>query len=363
MPGLRHRYRYLVVGLLSTGLLSIGSALAWADESVTIDFIRHGETAANAQGIIDTKPPGDPLDSTGVAQAQYLANPDNPQQLLSPDSYAGIYASDEVRTLDTAQDWLAAAGAPDTTVTQLSGLNEIPAGIFNGYPDDSLQGILYILSPIAWTLGLDLVPELGDPSVNGVTFDESFGGAVQTIYDNTVTLTPSNPTDAAFSSEGAIAVWTLMNVNNPDFAVVLKQILETGQFLPNTGQVVVDGSPGDWTLVSYDGTAVPQNPGLPTELFVDFRNLIEAPQFAGYNFFEALLSHDPSTILSALEAGVTDVGKAIIQFPISVFDDIIHALTGGATSLGTDLPAAAADVAGQLPVDLGAMVGEAFAGL
>jgi len=363
MPGLgQHRFRYLVVGLLSTGLLSIGSALAWADEAVTIDFIRHGETAANAQGIIDTKPPGYPLDSTGITQAQYLANPDNPQQLLSPDSYAGIYASDEFRTLETAQDWLAAAGAPDTTVTQLSGLNEIPAGIFNGYPDDSLEGILYILSPIAWTFGLDLVPELGDPSVNGVTFDESFGGAVQTIYDNTIALS-TNPTDAAFSSEGAIAVWTLMNVNNPDFAVVLKQILETGQFLPNTGQVVVEGSPGDWTLVSYDGTAVPQNPGLPTELFVDFRNLIEAPQFAGYNIFEALLSHDPSTILSALEAGVTEVGKAIIQFPISVFEDIIHALTGGATSLGTEVSAAATDVAGLLPGDLGAMVGEALAAL
>jgi Histidine phosphatase superfamily (branch 1) len=364
MPGLRqHRFRYLVVGLLSTGLLSIGSALAWADESITVDFIRHGETFDNQAGIIDTQPPGSDLDPTGITQAQYLASPDNPQQLDLPSSYAGIYASEEIRTLQTAQDWLTAAGAPDTPVQTLSGLNEIPAGIFNGYPDDSLQGILYILSPVAWTLGLDLVPELGDPSVNGVTFDESFGGAVQTIYDNTVTLTASNPIDAAFSSEGAIAVWTLMNVNNPDFAVVLKQILETGQFLPNTGQVVVEGSPGDWTLVSYDGTAVPQNPGLPTELFVDFRNLIEAPQFAGYNIYEALLSHDPTTFLSALEAGVTDVGKAIIQFPISVFDDIINALTGGATSLGTDLTAAATDVAGLLPADLGAMVGEAFAGL
>ncbi len=185
--------------------------------------------------------------------------------LASPDSYAGIYASDAARTMETAHDWLAAAGAPDTPVTDLSGLNEIPAGIFNGSPELSLQGILYILSPIAWTFGLDLVPEFGDPSVNGVTFDESFGGAVQTIYDNSIGLS-ANPTDAAFSSEGAIAVWTLMNVNNPDFAVVLKEFLQTGDFLPNTGQVVVEGSPGDWTLVSYDGTAVPQNPGLLTEL-------------------------------------------------------------------------------------------------
>jgi Histidine phosphatase superfamily (branch 1) len=365
MSGLgHHRSRYVAVGLLSTGLLSIGSALAWADaEDITLDFVRHGETYDNAQGIIDTQPPGSELDPTGITQAQYLANPDNPQQLDMPSSYAGIYASEEIRTLETAQDWLTAAGAPDTPVQTLSGLNEIPAGIFNGYPDDSLQGILYILSPIAWTLGLDFVPELGDPSVNGITFDESFGGAVQTIYDNTVTLAASNPNDVAFSSEGAIAVWTLMNVNNPDFAVVLKQVIETGQFLPNTGQVVVEGSPGDWTLVSYDGTAVPQNPGLPTELFVDFRNLIEAPQFAGYNIYEALLSGNSTTIETALQTGIHQVDTALAQFPVAVFDDILGALTGGTPGLSTDLSTLATDVAGVLPGDLGALVGEAFAGL
>ena len=63
--------------------------------------------------------------------------------------------------------------------------------------------------------------------------------------------------DVAFSSEGAIAVWTLMNVNNPDFSVLLQDVEQTGGFLHNTGQVVIDGSPGDWTLVSYDGIAVP----------------------------------------------------------------------------------------------------------
>jgi hypothetical protein len=210
----------------------------------------------------------------------------------------------------------------------LSGLNEIPAGIFNGYPTDSLEGILYLLGPLAWVFGLDLVPDLGDPSVNGVTFDEGFSNAVQTIYDGTVGSGVSNPTDVAFSSEGAIAVWTLMNVNNPDFSVLLQEIANTGGFLSNTGQVVVEGEPGDWTLVSYDGTAVPQNPGLPTELFVDFRNLIEAPQFAGYDIYEALLSGNSATIDAALQAGITQVDTALTQFPVEVFDDIVAALGG-----------------------------------
>jgi hypothetical protein len=171
------------------------------------------------------------------------------------------------------------------------------------------------------------VPDVGDPSVNGVTFDDSFGGAVQTIYDGTASAT-GTPTDVAFSSEGAIAVWTLMNVNNPDFSVLLQEVEETEGLLPNTGQVVIEGNPGDWTLVSYDGTAVPQDPGLGTELFVDFRNLIEAPQFAGYDIYEALLGGSSTTIDSAIQAGVSQVDTALAQFPVAVFDDIIGAFGG-----------------------------------
>jgi hypothetical protein len=36
--------RYLAVGLLSTAWLSIGAATAQADDSVTLDFVRHGES-------------------------------------------------------------------------------------------------------------------------------------------------------------------------------------------------------------------------------------------------------------------------------------------------------------------------------
>jgi hypothetical protein len=173
-----------------------------------------------------------------------------------------------------------------------------------------------------------LMPDLGDPSVNGVTFDESYGGAVQSIYDDTVGGAGTTVNDVAFSSEGGIAVWTMMNVNNPDFSVLLQEIEKGDGFLPNTGQVVVEGSPGDWTLVSYDGVAVPQDPGLPTELFVDFRNLIEAPQFAGYDIYEALLGGNSATIDAALQTGLTQVDTALTQFPVEVVDQIVASLGG-----------------------------------
>jgi Histidine phosphatase superfamily (branch 1) len=323
---MRNRYRYITIGLLSTAMMSIGSALAWADDgSIVLDLVRHGESVDNMKGIIDTVPPGTDLDATGEGQATAVAT-------AIQDEYtniAGIFASDEARTQETA-----APLAQDLNMYPLdpshilSGLNEIPAGAFEGDSTTSLEGILYLLGPLSWVFGDVLMPDIGDPSVNGVTFDESFGGAVQTIYGDTAAGAGTSVNDVAFSSEGAIAVWTLMNVNNPDFSVLAQEVEQTGGFLPNTGQVVIEGSPGDWTLVSYDGTQVPADPGLGTELFVDFRNLIEAPQFAGYDIYEALLGGNSATIDAALQTGLTQVDTALSQFPVEVFDQIVAALGG-----------------------------------
>src|SRR3984885_2991215 len=293
-----NRYRYVAIGLLSTSMMSIGSAMAWADDgSIILDFVRHGQSVDNAANIIDTQPPGTALTTTGVQEADAVAQ--TIQSEYGKD-IVGVFASEELRTQQTAEPLAKALYMSPLQSDQiLSGLNVVPGGTFEGDPTTSLEGILYLLAPLSWVFGDVLVPDVGDPSVNGVTFDESFGGAVQTIYDRTASAT-GTPTDVAFSSEGAIAVWTLMNVNNPDFSVLLQEIETTEGFLPNTGQVVVEGSPGDWTLVSYDGTAVPQDPGLGTELFVDFRNLIEAPQFAGDDTYEALPSGNSATIAAAL---------------------------------------------------------------
>jgi hypothetical protein len=323
---MRNRYRYIAVGLLSTAMMSVGSAMAWADDgSIVLDLIRHGESIDNAKGIIDTVPPGTALDATGEGQATAIAT------ALQNDytNFGGVFTSDELRAEQTAIPLAQELGiyplAPDHT---LAGLAEIPAGSFEGDSTTSLEGILYLLGPLSWVFGDVLMPDLGDPSVNGVTFDESYGGAVQSIYDDTVGGAGTSVNDVAFSSEGGIAVWTMMNVNNPDFSVLLQEIEKGDGFLPNTGQVVVEGSPGDWTLVSYDGVAVPQDPGLPTELFVDFRNLIEAPQFAGYDIYEALLGGNSATIDAALQTGLTQVDTALTQFPVEVVDQIVASLGG-----------------------------------
>jgi hypothetical protein len=315
--------RCLAVGLLSTALLSTGSAMAWADDgSIVLDFVRHGESGDMT--VVNTLVPGPDLTDTGEQQADDLV------KVLSGNGIDDIYASAMIRSQETAMPLAEALNLP---IQVLPGLNEIDAGIFEGIPvnvgDLPLGGALYLLAPLAWTLGLDFVPQLGstvDP--NGIAFDESFSGAVQSIYDGSVGSDTGNITDAVFSHEGAIAIWTLMNVNNPDFSLVLQELLNTGELLPYTGQVVVDGSPGDWTLVSWDGTPVPQDPGLPTELFVDSRDLITAPQFAGYDIYDALLTGNSATIDTAIQAGVSQIDMALTQFPVAVFDDIVSAFGG-----------------------------------
>jgi hypothetical protein len=314
--------RYTTIGLLSATLVSIGAATARADDSITLDFVRHGESGDMT--AINTLVPGPELTDTGEQQAQALVN------VLSGNGIDEIYASTMIRSQETAAPLAEALNLP---IQVLPGLNEIDAGIFEGMPvnvgDLPLGGALYLLAPLAWTLGLDFVPQLGstvDP--NGIAFDESFSGAVQSIYDGSVGTDASTITDAVFSHEGAIAIWTLMNVDNPDFSVVLQEFLNTGELLPYTGQVVVDGSPGDWTLVSWDGTPVPQDPGLPTELFVDWRDLITAPQFADYDIYEALLTGNSATIESAIQAGVSQIDTALTQFPVAVIDDIVSAFGG-----------------------------------
>ena len=51
------------------------AATALAATSITVTFVRHAESQANADGIIDTKVPGPHLSNpVGVAQAQAIAD-------------------------------------------------------------------------------------------------------------------------------------------------------------------------------------------------------------------------------------------------------------------------------------------------
>ncbi|OBI16159.1 hypothetical protein A5712_27115 [Mycobacterium sp. E2327] len=291
-------------------------------QSIVIDFVRHGQSVGNAANLIDTAVPGLPLTPLGVQQATAIGT-----ALGAQGNFAGVFESQLTRVQQTA------FFAGMNNVPILAGLNEISAGVFDGAPDISPQGLLYLVAPLAWTLGFPIVPMLGPGSahINGIVFDQGFTHAMQTMYGTAMTNPVVNPgngqiTDVAFSSEFAIEVGTLMNVNNPDPLLMLTHPL------PNTGVVVVQGSPqGGWSLVSWDG--VPVGPAtLPTKLFVDVRDLITAPQFAAWNSLTALGTGDPATIVGAVQNGVDEVAAATVHFPVAVGRDLIHAVTN--TSVG-----------------------------
>lgn len=286
-------------------------------QSIVIDFVRHGQTPGNAAMLIDTAVPGPGLTALGQQQAQAIAN-----ALAAKGPYAGIFDSQLIRTQQTAAPLANLLGmAPQV----LPGLNEIHAGIFEDLPQISPAGLLYLVGPIAWTLGFPIVPMLapGSTDVNGIVFNRAFTGAVQTIYDaslaNPVVAADGNITSVAYSSAFTIGVGTMMNVDNPHPLLLLTHPV------PNTGAVVVQGNPeGGWTLVSWDG--IPVGPAsLPTALFVDVRELITAPQYAAYDIWESLLTGDPAAVINAVRDGADEVGAAVVQFPHAVADDVIDA--------------------------------------
>ncbi|GFG72655.1 hypothetical protein [Mycobacterium botniense] len=215
----------------------------------------------------------------------------------------------------------------------LSGLNEIGGGIYAGDPYSGPGGILYDLTLLTWAFGYEFVPMPGSLDFNGIAFEDYFSNAVATMYAdalaNPIVSANGQVTDVAFSGEAAISTWTLLNAKNPDLAIFLPRFVEAvlspekHPFLPNAGVVELEGNPTEgWTLVSFDGQPIPQDPGLLTQLIVDFRDVITPPQMAIYNLVEAALTGNATTIQDALAAGVYSVGAAIAQFPQSVIGDI-----------------------------------------
>ena len=198
--------------------------------SITLTFIRHAQSEANASGIIDTSEPGPGLSPEGKAQAEQVAHQ------LARNNYDAVYASTMARAQQTAAPLAAELGK---RVEVLPGLQEINAGWFEGKPV-STAPTTYLLAPADWLNG-DVQNSIPG-SISGKAFNDRFTAAVQKIYDSG----HSNP--VVFAHLYSIEYWVLMNVKNA------KDSLLTSHPLPNTGRVVITGNPSTgWTLVEWDG--------------------------------------------------------------------------------------------------------------
>ena len=105
--------------------------------SITLTFIRHAESQSNAEHVINTDIPGPSLTEEGQGQAEQLAHQ------LSRNNFDGIYASNMVRTQQTAEPLAHALGKH---VEILPGLREIDAGRYNNTPSKRAD-LTYLVAP------------------------------------------------------------------------------------------------------------------------------------------------------------------------------------------------------------------------
>lgn len=328
-------------------------------EQMVLDLVRHGQSTDNVAGIVGTTPPGAPLTDCGDGQICGVQQAITVGQALynhGDNNIDGVYASEFLRTQQTAwpldqllqgnSDYDVIPGGPTPLLDPsqiLSGLNEVNAGFFNNTPE-WLGGLPYIVPIVEWMLGNFWFPMLGSASnPNGMAFEDRFNDAIQTIYNAGGPTADGELHDVAFTHGAAMLAWTVMTVKNPDLSVILHDPM-----LPNTAQVVIQGDPTDgWTLVSWNGVDVPQTPDLLSGLFVDYRDLVTAPQMALWHIWEAILGGDSTQIMTAIHDGFHDVITALFQFPVALYDTIIDALhdagSGATAAVSGELAATAAD--------------------
>src|SRR6201996_1023189 len=229
--GMRNRTVLWKAAAILAAVITVGACSGSPQvRSITLTFIRHAESQSNAQQVINTDIPGPGLSEQGQGQAEQLAHQ------LSRNNFDAIYASDMVRTQQTAEPLAHALGK---SVEILPGLREIEAGKYNDSPTKRAD-LTYLVAPADWLNGdvKDAIPG----SISGEQFNDRFPAAVQKIYDS------GHNKPVAFSHREAIMYWTLMNVKNP------KDSLATSHPCPNLGRVVITGSPAmGWTLVDWDG--------------------------------------------------------------------------------------------------------------
>ncbi|MGW7382984.1 histidine phosphatase family protein [Streptomyces sp. NPDC054794] len=197
-------------------------------------LVRHGETLANVDYVLDTAVPGTGLTPLGERQAAAL-----PAALADEDIEA-VYASTLIRTQLTAAP-LAAARGLDVLVRD--GIRELSAGDLEMAPGDSEQGRLYMRTAFAWAVGDTALRMPG-----GETGTQALGR-----YDAVIAEAADSGagTVAMVSHGAAIRMWTAARADNVDVPFAAAHPLR------NTGVVVLEGSPSDgWKALSWAGAAV-----------------------------------------------------------------------------------------------------------
>jgi broad specificity phosphatase PhoE len=196
-------------------------------------LIRHGQTPANVDGILESTVPGPGLTELGHAQAVELVD------ALADQKIDALFVSTMVRTHLTAAPLVAARGLEPI---ERAGVREIEAGDVEGNTDEASVH-QYVHTLFAWAGGdLDVrMPGAQDGHEVLARFDEVVAEAESLGVEN-----------VAIVSHGAIIrAWCAARTSNVD------QEFIRHHYVVNTGIVVIEGSTdAGWEVTSWLGSSV-----------------------------------------------------------------------------------------------------------
>lgn len=193
-------------------------------------LVRHGQTTANALGILDTRLPGHPLTEVGHRQAADLA------QRLAGEPVVGVYASRALRARQTAQP---IATRHRQTAQVLDGVHEVFIGDLEGCQTPEDHRILHEMYH-AWHGG-DL--EAARPG------GESGKQVLDRYLAGVAAIRGAHPAGTAvLVSHGAatrLAVVALAANVDGSFAAP--------RLLPNAATVLLEAEGAGWRCLRWDG--------------------------------------------------------------------------------------------------------------
>lgn len=339
MPGMSFCGTSAVI--LSAGLIAPAAApaspvptvlsrpdVALTAQDIVLDLVRHAEDLAPANSRIPFSPefPGAGISDLGKQQAIDTANQIF-GQVGGPGHVAGLFSGPDTDAQDTAVPFAALQGL-DPQV--LNGLVEVDGGIFANQPVLSLGGIYYDVAVVLWMLGLVNAFQIpGADEYNGVVVNDNYTEAVNAMYTaavaNPVVGDDGNITAVGYTSEASMMIWTMLNVKNPDPMALVNELIASLQnggspgLVPNAGLIQLAGNPEDgWTLVSWAGQQVPENPGVLGDLFLIWRDLALPPQVAFGHILDALASGDSVAVAAAFSDGLAGISAGLDAVPDTI---------------------------------------------
>lgn len=187
-------------------------------------LVRHGQTASNVAGTLDSRPPGAPLNALGLAQAAALGG------RLATEPVRAVYASRAIRAQQTAAPVAVAHGLPVTVVDEV---HEVFCGDLEGRSDLGSRE-LFDRTYAAWGRGeLDAHLPGGESALDLL---ERFLPALARLTDS------ASGTIVLVSHGAAIRLVA---------GALLGDTVPT-RYVPNAGTVVLEPGGDGWALQHWD---------------------------------------------------------------------------------------------------------------